>query len=1335
MNAPLAAAAGGWAPPLLRHAAAPPCAVHPPPPRSRRGPPAVTYSLGFRKKGARLALPSRRPAAPAGAQGAASVQPPGPRNRAVRQSLRCRAMPAAVGGGCVWALRPTLQVSSAESCSSPRWASVPDAPPHPTALSASPHHVFVGDASGVVTAFAHPVGGEPSASVGRVLLPGGSGGVSAVCWVARRGVFAADVDGAVYCFDEPMAVGGGRREMLVHRVLDTGGGRRVVGALGADEHFLYVGADDGVVRVWELGRLVLERELALADAPVSCLLRAGPSTLWVGLGDGRVKVVDVFGDEECGVEVVAEDRPHRGAVTRLVHVSSEEVWSVSEGDQSPVAAWSVRLPALLGPADVYGQGKGAVQASVREIVELGREPVERVQFATLGGPALSDVSMASLTVPAVPPFSPVAGLGKHGSASLGGRNDADETLDGTVCDPPENVRGADGTPKTRPEWARRRSVSGEDWKPVGELYARASESARNLVQVRDTMDPAALGALFTSVARQYEAANTQLRRRRLSASPERRREHDREREVAAAASSHSSDRVRGGEGVTGTSAPLAPGLSASITDALAASLRRCKALLPSVRVGDMQGPLARELDAASEVLRLCIADFEAQVASADGGDTSARAAAASGVRQAAHVAAAAKAASLRDALEKSRQETTAAMSSLRDAKAQLLLTQMSGDRAATSLTVARAERDVLAQDLNDLQAESEMAVRALQRALNEHGASASSLRAEVGDLEAKLREESADRSKLEMELDAKLDVIESLEQAHRDAENALLDKTAELAASENNLDKECHLIASLRQSLDDSQDARRKSQDAFDAQSRELVATTARWEAALSNVALLEGALGDGKDELRTLEARLQALEQSSAAERLALAAEQSAHAESKAAANVVSASAVELRAALGAEREKRREAEDMLASQIPALDAFAKSVTERVGADAVEADSELQSALSAAEATAESLCAAEGRVAELEGAVEVRDDKVEAMEGQLAAAAQETLLLRQAVTAQHGELDASRSAYENLREAFDALRDDSERGERRSADVTASTSPTPPPPPPSSAPPSVSGTDDTVPMLYRQIEALERANANRESELRGLRDAVEAREITVAEAQARLVEAGDERDAAQRALEAQIDATATLAGLMSDRDDRCEGLESQVEQLRRERRESTATAAATGFDGSSEVTAALDESRRAMEDTRRTVESATLVAARLQECAATHRESLPILVELERELRRQHANLAAAPGSGGSLQPAINVLGSMIALLYSDANEKSALALEGGDEAAYFAPTPVRASALRSQVQSWRVLRGSDESAAPPDATPGRSGPSAATAHARREQPGAWTPRRLLRF
>lgn len=152
----------------------------------------------------------------------------------------------------------------------------------------------------------------------------------------------------------------------------------------ADSTFFFTGGEDGQVLVWELQTDKLVRTLSLSPAPVRSLLRHGEE-LWVGLSNGYLQVLQIYGEAIDGVDSELHSTPHNAPITQMVTVGEQEVWSISHHDPDNadekincIAVWDVR-------AMTYHLSTSFSHNYVNSVVVLDRTPLEAVSVVVIDG--------------------------------------------------------------------------------------------------------------------------------------------------------------------------------------------------------------------------------------------------------------------------------------------------------------------------------------------------------------------------------------------------------------------------------------------------------------------------------------------------------------------------------------------------------------------------------------------------------------------------------------------------------------------------------------------------------------------------------------------------------------------------------------------------------------------------------------------------------------------------------------------------------------------------------------------------------------------------------------
>lgn len=157
-----------------------------------------------------------------------------------------------------------------------------------------------------------------------------------------------------------------------------------VHALAVDNHYLFSAGDDAIVLVWDIKDLTTVRDFSVSSAPIRSLLRVN-FVLWLGLENGSVQVVEIFGDDLNGVTNVSEKRPHSRPVSSLLQVGDSSVWSVEDVPntvnpnapyQSHVAIWDIH-------DFTYVMADELDDMFIRSVAIVNSLPFQRVTVAAL----------------------------------------------------------------------------------------------------------------------------------------------------------------------------------------------------------------------------------------------------------------------------------------------------------------------------------------------------------------------------------------------------------------------------------------------------------------------------------------------------------------------------------------------------------------------------------------------------------------------------------------------------------------------------------------------------------------------------------------------------------------------------------------------------------------------------------------------------------------------------------------------------------------------------------------------------------------------------------------
>lgn len=719
-----------------------------------------------------------------------------------------------------------------------------------------------------------------------------------------------------------------------------------VKSLVADSDCIYAGLNDGHIYVWRLHSQALLREILFHHCAVSSMLRSGPSALWVGYEDGLVQALSVVGDESTGIDVLAQRQPHSSAVTSILHVSADEIWSVAEGDKSSPAVWKVHaetpcvfqtpdrlqaaenlcdgnkstpsresLPSssnqrhspmstgdsmLASRNDVYAElrphsSHSEAFGSAQVLIELDRVPLEHVKFLALGTGERESRSSKILGVTALP-RSP-----QRQSPTLaendGLPHDVDDNIGiyaGDYSGDMESIE--DGFDENDGENGRDCSEDGRGGLPASEKESRDASTLRALPQdgptqsasadavecslvdtqspgendvgrsvERNTSEQIGSGKVTreipgrTSLSDSQDACNnvadsrtsvcatveeqelpvavvsaSESRQRTSAGGPDRSlQEPQSERYSKSGDSSVSSNTFeptfpllyhsRGnqalndldnwGSGDSPTRTSLTGGVrfpavsySSShflhtLVHDIYVVLQRALSQLPRTR--KQRGPFAKELDAACDLLHLCATSI-AQVRSEKPGSEMNTVAELIAVDNC-DASVVQYIIDLKNKAAKAKQEASAAKNSYKNIRCQTDDISSKHKHLEKELIVSQETNKALENDLQELEAESSLTVLSLERKLIDQSNVAKSFQEQLRSVEGKYSAECAGRASLEIELDNKLDIIKSLQKAHRNAEHLVLDKTAEISSLEARL-KILESKCSIEDQVDGHQD-------------------------------------------------------------------------------------------------------------------------------------------------------------------------------------------------------------------------------------------------------------------------------------------------------------------------------------------------------------------------------------------------------------------------------------------------------------------------------------------------------------------------------------------------
>ena len=167
---------------------------------------------------------------------------------------------------------------------------------------------------------------------------------------------------------------------------------KCVNTLVSDDHYLYSGADDSIVLIWDLVEGNPVREIAMSEHAIHSLLLV-ESGLWVGLSNGSVDVYDIFGDDTNGIDCLAQETPHTAPVIDLVRVGQNEVWSIESASNPIIPASSTNV--IIWDTRDFSFRKADVTATdVCAALVIDRSIFEHVSVLTLT-PSLSSMTITA----------------------------------------------------------------------------------------------------------------------------------------------------------------------------------------------------------------------------------------------------------------------------------------------------------------------------------------------------------------------------------------------------------------------------------------------------------------------------------------------------------------------------------------------------------------------------------------------------------------------------------------------------------------------------------------------------------------------------------------------------------------------------------------------------------------------------------------------------------------------------------------------------------------------------------------------------------------------------
>ncbi len=92
------------------------------------------------------------------------------------------------------------------------------------------------------------------------------------------------------------------------------------------DNWLFSGGADALIYVWDFADNSCHSIIRMSEQPITCLFFFD-RYLWMGLQDGTVQVLDVFGEDGCEIGIVNKVQIHKGAVRCFLQVGERELWS------------------------------------------------------------------------------------------------------------------------------------------------------------------------------------------------------------------------------------------------------------------------------------------------------------------------------------------------------------------------------------------------------------------------------------------------------------------------------------------------------------------------------------------------------------------------------------------------------------------------------------------------------------------------------------------------------------------------------------------------------------------------------------------------------------------------------------------------------------------------------------------------------------------------------------------------------------------------------------------------------------------------------------------------
>lgn len=216
----------------------------------------------------------------------------------------------------VWAIDRRGRLCCSDS-KTRQWAYIQDAPDKPTILAYWKEHnrVIVGCAGGSV----HIFDGTEKTLLSEAHATSDAA-VSALCVLEEENaLFVGTSLGNLVRLEL------GTLDLFAELDSEKGHSAAITSIVKVD-NYLFSGGADALIYVWDYADNSCHSIIRMAEQPITCLF-AFDRFLWMGLEDGTVQILDVFGEDGCEIGVINRGQIHQGPVKCFLQVGEKELWS------------------------------------------------------------------------------------------------------------------------------------------------------------------------------------------------------------------------------------------------------------------------------------------------------------------------------------------------------------------------------------------------------------------------------------------------------------------------------------------------------------------------------------------------------------------------------------------------------------------------------------------------------------------------------------------------------------------------------------------------------------------------------------------------------------------------------------------------------------------------------------------------------------------------------------------------------------------------------------------------------------------------------------------------